>query len=483
MGDVRVRFAPSPTGYLHVGGARTALFNWLFARKNEGSFILRIEDTDTARSTPEMVERILAGLNWLGLDWDEGPFYQSQRLDLYRERVQTMVRSGAAYLCFCPQGDFAEKRESEDYEKWRYSGACRALSRDEAQQKIAAGESYAVRLKLAPGETTFHDRVCGQVTVKHEYLDDFVLLRSDGMPTYHLACVVDDIDMRISHVIRGADHLSNTPKQILIYQALGKKPPEFAHVPLIMGADKKRLSKRHGATSVEEYQKQGFFAETMRNFLALLGWSDGSNRDIFRLAELVDAFSLDGINPHNAIFDVEKLKWLNGQYINQKTAAELFEPMTAQLIEAGLLDVQFAEQQRDWLLKVFDLFKSRLRLCSDTPEYTDYFFTESYRIDPQAVQKHWKGESGQRLEQLVDDLSALTIWDEASLEACVRQRAAAFGIGAGHLIHPVRVAITGKGVSPGLFEVMVLLGRERVLARIKKAIVTPLSAINNDEKS
>ena len=320
MPPVRVRFAPSPTGYLHVGGARTALFNWLFARHQGGVYILRIEDTDADRSRPELTEAVIEGLRWLGLNWDEGPYHQSERLESYRALAARLEKSGHAYPCFCTPGelDLRRKTAEKSGKPWKYDGRCRALPAAEVAAR-RAGQSHAIRFRVpASGETRYHDLVFGEMAVAHNEIEDFVLLRSDRLPTYHLGVVADDLEMRITHVIRGADHLSNTPKQILMYQALGETPPAFAHVPLILGPDKTRLSKRHGATSVTTYRDEGFLPEAFRNFLALLGWSPGDDRELMPTEELVQRFSLEQVSRTNAVFDRSKLEWFNAEYLRSE---------------------------------------------------------------------------------------------------------------------------------------------------------------------
>lgn len=463
MPNPRVRFAPSPTGYLHVGGARTALFNWLFARQNKGQFILRIEDTDQERSESAMIDQILASLLWLGLEWDEGPFFQSQRLTDYHEAVSHLLANGRAYRCFCPPRD-------PNSPNWQYDRACRQLNEAESQRRANQGERFVVRLKTPDGETTFTDLIQGTITVRHDTLDDFIIRRSDGTPVYHLACVVDDAAMGISHVIRGADHLSNTPKQILLYQALGFGLPTFAHVPLIFGPDKKRLSKRHGATAVDEYRRQGFLPATMINFLALLGWSSGTDRELFTLEELLANFALDRVARQNAVFDPQKLLWMNGQYLNQLDLTQFYPLFIAELQKAKLVDDRAINQYPDWLSALALLIQPRLKLLNETAELTSYFFSDNFEYEPAAIQKHWRDGALGNLQAVFSTLQSQATWDVSNLEAVIRSEAERLGVSASKLIHPLRLALTGRAVSPGLFEVMVLLGRDRVLSRLQKAI-------------
>ena len=470
MENIRVRFAPSPTGYLHVGGARTALFNWLIARKTNGAFILRIEDTDAQRSSEEMIQKILTGLTWLGLDWDEGPYFQSERLNLYRQAIKDLLDSEKAYPCFCSPDTLAEKRSQSPSGAWLYDGTCRNLSPEVARQRMDNGEQYAIRLKLPPGETTFDDIVRGSVTVQHQILDDFIIQRTSGMPIYHLACVVDDVDLRITHVIRGDDHLSNTPKQILLYQALGKAIPQFAHVPLIMGTDKKRLSKRHGATAVGEYKVLGFLPEALTNFLALLGWSPETDDELFSRSELTGAFSLEAVNKRSAVFDNRKLEWFNGQYILKMAGDTFFDEFITRLTQNEMITPDILDQKKEWLLQLAHLIKPRLKKLDEIPQMVHYFFSGDFEYDEKAVKKFWKGDADSRLSLALSRMKPLDSWTEVSIEDCIRDLAEKQGFSAAKLIHPIRVAITGSSSSPGLFEVMVLLGKGTVLSRLKRAI-------------
>src|SRR6267143_3837137 len=354
----RVRFAPSPTGYLHVGGARTALFNWLFARHYDGTLVLRIEDTDLERSTAEMVEGILQGMRWLGLDWDEGPYHQTERMEMYRENAAKLVASGHGYYCFCTKEELEQHRAAAAAagRPPRYEGICRKISREEGARRRAAGEAAAVRFAVPEsGSTFFDDAVFGRVQFANSELEDFVLLRSDGGPTYHLSVVTDDVDMRITHVIRGADHISNTPKQVLLYQALGAPLPVFAHVPLILGPDKTRLSKRHGATSVMAYRDEGIVPEAFRNFLALLGWTPpDASKEILGDQELISLFSLDGISKSDAVFDRAKLDWFNTEYIRAYPAERLLPLIEEEWKKADVVPIQ---REDGWLAKTVDLLK------------------------------------------------------------------------------------------------------------------------------
>lgn len=475
MTEIRVRFAPSPTGYLHVGGARTALFNWLFARKHRGTFILRIEDTDVQRSSAEMVEGIIEGLRWLGLNWDEGPYFQSERIALYHERARALVASGQAYYCFCSPAELAARREEAARQKraWKYEGTCRRLTPKEVEEKLARGLPHAIRFKVPPeGVTTFTDEVFGEVTVENESLEDFVLLKSDGFPTYHLSVVVDDADMRISHVIRGADHLSNTPKQVLLYRAFGWELPIFAHVPLILGPDRTRLSKRHGATSITAYRDMGFVPEAMRNFLALLGWSPGHpDREIFRTPELIEAFSLDGISRTNAVFNFDKALWMNAEYIRSMSATELYPLVRPEVEKAGLWRETLAREEHEWFLRLIDLLKARARTLTDFVAAGRPYLAEEFEFDPQAVDKNLRKEPGLKglLLELADRLAEVDPFTLQTTERALRELAASRGIKAGLLINAARTALTGSAVTPGIFDVIVMLGKDRTVGRLRQA--------------
>lgn len=474
MTDIRVRFAPSPTGYLHVGGARTALFNWLFARRHRGTFILRIEDTDVERSSEEMVAGILEGLRWLGLDWDEGPYFQSQRRQLYQARAQALIESGHAYYCFCSPEELAAKRQQAAQEKrdWQYDRTCRTLSEADVAAKLRAGAPRAIRFKVPwEGSTVLDDRVFGRIEVLNQTIEDFVLLRSDGQPTYHLSVVVDDADMRISHVIRGADHLSNTPKQILLYRAFGWEPPVFAHVPLILGPDRSRLSKRHGATSITAYRDMGFLPAALRNFLALLGWSPGNtDQEIFSTEELIERFSLEGISRDNAVFIVDKALWVNAQHLRAMTAEELEPWVCEELKKAGLWQDALAGRDRAWFLRLIDLLKVRARTLHSFVEAGRPYLSDDYPFIPQAVEKNL---SHPQLKELLLELASryesLEPFTLDTTEQVLRQLAQERQTKAGLLINAARTALTGDAVSPGIFDVITAVGKRRTVERLRRA--------------
>ena len=475
---IRVRFAPSPTGYLHIGGARTALFNWLYARRNGGTFVLRIEDTDTERSSWEMVSGIVDGLRWLGLDWDEGPdiggphapYFQSQRLEMYRERAQSLVATGHAYFCYCAPDVLHEKRQAAEASggAWIYDRTCCALTPDEITRREAAGEPRAIRFKVPPGRTRFADLVHGPIEFPNEVIEDFVVLRSDRQPTYHLSVVVDDIDMAITHVVRGDDHISNTPKQVLLYSAFGSTPPSFGHVPLIMGPDKKRLSKRHGATSVMEYPRLGYLPEAMVNYLALLGWSPGGDQEIFTRDELIAKFALDGISGGNAVFNPEKLDWVNQQHLQQRPAEGLIELLRPSLEAAGLWTDDYLGARRRWLARVIELMKPRLKTLDGFVAEALPILAEAVTYDPAAVAKHLgKPEIGPQLAALAAAYATAEPFTAPELERILRAQADTNGSKAGPLIHATRVSVTGRANSPGLFDVIELIGKERVVRRLE----------------
>ena len=485
---VRLRFAPSPTGYLHVGGARTALFNWLYARHLGGTFILRIEDTDVERSSTDMVTGILQSMRWLGLDWDEGPgiggphapYFQSGRLDRYRAAAGRLVATGHAYYCYCNPDQLKARRDAAQQgdDAWMYDRACRSLDADEIARRQAAGLPRAIRFLVPPGHTSFDDEIRGHIEFDHAHIEDFVVQRSDGHPTYHLSVVVDDMEMEVSHVVRGDDHISNTPKQILIYRAFGAAVPVFGHVPLILGPDKKRLSKRHGATSVGEYEVQGYLPEAMVNFLALLGWSAGGNQEVFSRDELVARFTLEAISGGNAVFNPEKLDWFNQQHIMRLPAAEIVERLGQEFDSAGLPWSSLDPLERSRLERVVDLVKPRAKKLADVVALTIPFWSSAPVMDPAAVEKHLSDPAlGPHLRAWCDAVAGVQPFNAATLEAALRSLAAERGIKPGALIHATRVAVTGQAVSPGIFDVLELMGRERVVQRLTNAgssIANPL---------
>jgi len=461
--EVRVRFAPSPTGYLHIGGARTAIYNWLYAKQHHGKFYLRIEDTDAVRSDEKMVHAIINGLHWLGLSWDDEIIFQSNRVKYYHKICQQLLRTGKAYYCYC------KTDKDNDKNNFRYNGHCRELSEYRRQEYENCNSSKVIRFKVEKGVTSFQDIVHGSLEFNNDEIGDFVILRSDGMPTYHLAVVADDFDMHITHIIRGDDHLSNTPKQVMLYQAMNWSIPQFAHVPLILGSDKKRLSKRHGATSVEEYKSAGYYSKALFNYLVLLGWSPGNNKEIMSINELIDIFSLSTISKNSAIFDEMKLRWMNDQYISQLPDAELTGIIIPLLKQSSLLNEKNVDTP--YVSRVVHLLKPKVKLFSDFINYGKYFFIDPEEYDEKAKTKYW-GEISVigLLQAFLTKMEKMKIFDAATFEENLRNLANESNISAAKLIHPIRLALTGFGVSPGIFELMEVLGKDLVKRRLQKAI-------------
>jgi glutamyl-tRNA synthetase len=489
---VRVRFAPSPTGYLHVGGARTALFNWLYARQHNGTFILRIEDTDIQRSSEAMVQGILEGMHWLGLDADEGPLFQSSFVEAHRAAARRLVEEGKAYYDFTPklQGDDKTvkartvERAREQSRTGKEANPYRDLPLDEAQRRLAAGEAAAIRLKVPQsGASRFDDMVYGPQERDYAEIEDLVLIRSDGHPLYNLSVVVDDIEMNITHVIRGQDHLTNTHKQVLIYEALGKPLPRFGHLPLINAPGKEKLSKRrHGEiVSVTTYRDRGFLPDAFVNFLALLGWSPGTDQEILSRQELIDRFSLEGVNKAAAIFNFKehdpfdwtdpKALWMNGEYLRRMPIDELLPLVAEQLKKHGLWRDEYAGDQRDWLARAVDLLRARYRTTIDFATLGRPYFADQFEYEPAAVKKNLKDE---RLKELLMGLAerfaAVAAFTHDGTEAALRAYAEEQGVKAGLLINATRTALTGQSVGPGLFDIVVILGQKRTVERLQRAV-------------
>jgi glutamyl-tRNA synthetase len=471
----RLRFAPSPTGYLHVGGARTALFNWLYARQTGGTFVLRIEDTDRERSSDEMSQAILDGMTWLGLGWDEGPYHQADGVDRHAADAQRLLEKGLAYRCFCLPDLLQEKRERAEREGgsgYRYDRACALFDRTEAERRAREGEPHTVRFRVPDGETAWLDLVHEEVRFRNEDIEDFIILRSDGTPVYNLAVVSDDIEMRITHVLRGDDHLSNTPKQILLYRALGAPEPRFGHLPMILGADGRRLSKRHGATAVGEYQVAGILPQALVNFLALLGWNPGDDQEIMLEHELIARFSLERIGKKSAVFDPEKLEWMNGQHIMALDDHELGRLVAPLLIDAGLIAAEELADRGDWFAHLLELLKPRGRTVAAIAEQARMFLATELEYEPKAIEKHWKDPASvvqhlrlvqEAFEGIADD------WTPERIEQALRDTADRSGVGFGKLVHPLRLALTGTAASPGIDQVVWLLGLDTIRGRIAAA--------------
>ena len=476
---MRARFAPSPTGYLHVGSARTALFNWLAVRNSGGQFVLRSDDTDQQRSSAEYYDDVIEGLRWLGIDWDEGievggphgTYRQSDRLDRYREVAEQLRSSGGAYLCFCTSEELDERRRQAQKagRPPGYDGRCRTLDAAESLNRQQKGDAAALRLAIPrPGETVFQDVVRGEVRFDHENVEDFVLLRSNGSPTYHLASTVDDVDYEITHVVRGEDLLSSTPKHILITQAMGATPPTYAHLSLLMGPDGKKLSKRHGDTALHAYRQGGFLPEAFVNYVALLGWNFGDDETVFPRDEMVERFSLDDVQKNPAIFDNDKLTWINGLYIRELDAGS-FEALTRPLVEADL-GRELTDTELDTYRTVAPLVQERMKVLSEAPEQVRFLFHDQLEYDESSWKKVMtKEETPLALDAAIGRLESLTEWSTEAIEKELRAMLEELGFNARKGLQPLRVAATGSSISPPLFESLEALGRDRSLARLTEA--------------
>lgn len=463
---VRVRFAPSPTGQLHIGGARTALFNWLFARHNKGTFILRVEDTDRTRSTEEYINAIIEGMKWLGLDWDEGPYRQTDRFDEYKSYADKLLAEGKAYFCYCSPEELKQRRQEAlaQGKPLKYDGRCR--NRDKRQ-----GKNAAVRFKMPQeGETVVHDLIRGRIVFENAQLDDLIIIRSDGTPTYNFTVVVDDVDMNITHVIRGDDHLNNTPKQIHIYAALGYEIPLFAHLPMILGADKTRLSKRHGATSVTAYKEMGYLPDALVNYLVRLGWSHG-DQEVFTRDELIQYFSFENIGKSAAVFNPEKLLWLNSHYIMNSASEKLAELVIPFLIKQGIIE-EGQSLNKEWLSKAITPLKERSKTLTELANSLRNYIADDVEYNEKAKAKFLNEGSRDLLIELKDKLMVVRDFSAEEIEKVFRTIIEKHNVKLGNLAQPVRVAITGSTESPGIFEVLEIMGKEKTLKRLEKAINT-----------
>ncbi|UCG51823.1 MAG: glutamate--tRNA ligase [Candidatus Latescibacterota bacterium] len=517
--QIRVRFAPSPTGHLHIGGARTALYNWLYARKTGGVFVLRIEDTDAVRSTEESYHAIIDALEWLGLDWDEGPvkdgpfgpYVQSARQVLYHTESQKLLEQGMAYHCFCTPDELEEMRSEalQQRESTRYDGRCRNLPRDEIEYRLAKKVPHVVRFRMPDGETRFNDLIRGLITFQNKELDDFVLVKSDGKPTYNFAAVVDDARMRISHVIRGDDHLSNTPKQVLICKALGYAVPKFAHLPMILGSDRTRLSKRHGASSVQEFRRIGYLSDSLVNYLALLGWAYDDKTEFFTRESLIKKFSLKKVSKNPAAVDPNKLDHIDGEHFKRLDAIKRVSLVYEKLLEEKILPAGFRPEEwagrgtgngvtdptlrpgaadeaayREELPRLAIILKvmgNRLKNLKDVREKLAYFYRDDYPRDAEASKTYLSSpESAARLTQLADRFEKLEPFDRGEIERTTRELAEEEGIKAADLIHPCRVALTGQSVSPDIFSVVHLLGRKKSVERMRTAALESTAHTGRD---
>ncbi|MDE2794810.1 MAG: glutamate--tRNA ligase [Gemmatimonadota bacterium] len=473
---MRLRFAPSPTGYLHVGGARTALFNWLLARRGGGTFVLRIEDTDRDRSRPEHVEAILSGLAWLGIDWDEGPYFQAACVERHRADALRLLADGRAYRDFTPREEFERARDAVVAAG---GGAVTRLSRElatrvppaEQERRAVAGDPFAVRFLVPDGETSWRDLVHGDTRFANAEIDDFVILRSDGTPTYNLAVVSDDADTAITHVLRGDDHISNTPKQILLYEALGHPVPAFGHLPMILGPDGKRLSKRHGARAVDAFEAEGVLPDAMANFLALLGWSPGTDEELMSRDELIERFSLERVLKKGSVFDPSKLFWMNGQYIARMAPEELTAALREALGRDGIATDDIALDEEAFA-RMAAALAPRSRTFTEMARLSRPYIGPIRDYDPKATRKNWYRDPAATAGVLsaVRDRLAATQWEPNALETQLRALAGEPGVGAGKVFQPLRVALTGVAASPGIFDVLLILGRKRSVARVERAL-------------
>lgn len=477
--EVRVRFAPSPTGYLHVGGARTALFNYLFARHNNGKFILRIEDTDRSRFKEGALEEIFTSLRWLGLDWDEGPenggdygpYFQSERTDLYKKMADYLIEKGDAYYCFCTSKRLTQVREEQQKNKCSITGYdrhCRDLSREDVKKQLDAGTPCVVRFKVPlDREITFNDAIRGDITFQCKILDDLVLLKSDGFPTYHMANVVDDHNMKISHVLRGDEWIASAPRHLLIYEAFGWEPPILAHMPVILSPTGGKLSKRKGAASVMDYKKAGYLSDALFNFLALLGWSPGDDKEKMSLDEMIELFTLGRVSPKGAVFDEQKLEWMNGLYMQETPTDNLMDEVISLLEDKG---VSVDTYDSDYRISVIELLKVRSKKITELVDNAVYFFKDPDTYEEKAVKKRWKGDAPKIMQDLADRMEKCETFTKKSLEAVYQSYIDETELSGGKLIHPTRLAVSGVSFGPGLFELLAILGKETVVRRMRKAV-------------
>lgn len=470
----RLRFAPSPTGFLHVGGARTALFNWLYARKYDGDFLLRVEDTDRQRSTDESTRAIFDGLEWLGLTWDEDVVYQGANVARHYADAHRLLATGAAYRDFTPPAEIDRLRAEAEAAggAFKFDRTLAAYTDADIAAKLANHEPYAIRFRVPEGTTEWNDLVHERIAFPNKDIEDFVILRSDGTPVYNLAVVSDDIDMRITLVMRGDDHISNTPKQIMLYEALGAPVPQFAHVPMILGADGKKLSKRHGATAVGDYQYQGLLPAAMNNFLTLLGWSPGDDTEVMTMSELSARFDTRGLQKKAAVFDTKKLEWMNGQHLAMMAVGELAPIVAPALIAAGLTTQEALDADVEWYHGLLDLLRVRSRVIDDIVQQASPYFQDAVTYDPDAVSKQWRDAkaTAEILSATRERLDALPVWELEPMEDALRQLAEELSISGGKIFQPLRVALVGLTVSPGIFDVLKYVGRERSLARLSEAV-------------
>lgn len=479
---LKVRFAPSPTGPFHIGGARSALFNWLVARHADGTFLVRIEDTDLKRSTKESEENIKDSLKWLGMNWDEGidvggphgPYRQTERLDLYKKEVQRLLDEGKAYYCYCSAEELEKSRKAQlDAGKTPiYDEHCRHLTEEEKAKYEAEGRKPVVRLKVRKdGVFAFDDMVRGHVEFQAAGVGDFIIMKSDGIPVYNFAVVIDDAFMEVTHVIRAEEHLSNTPRQLAIYEALGYKPPKFGHISLILGEDHKKMSKRHGATSVTEYRNMGYLPEAVVNYLALLGWTPKGEQEIFTEEELIKQFSMKRVSSNDAVFDINKLNWINFQYMKKLDADQLYDLIVPFLVKAGYVEESVTEEKKDWLKKVIWFMKDHIYFAGQAADELRFFFEDMPALTDEAILSIMKAEtSGKLLKAFIEDLKALETFDQAEIKKCFNACMKAQGIKGKAAYEPTRIALTGATQGPGMFEMMELFGREKTMDRLEAAL-------------
>ena len=477
---IRTRFAPSPTGYLHVGGLRTALYNYLFAKKNSGKFILRIEDTDRARYVDGATENLIATLKWAALNFDEGigtggdfgPYLQSQRLNIYKEQADLLIKENKAYYCFCSQERLAELRKKLDKEglQPKYDKNCLNLSKEEIEKKLKDQSSYVVRLNVKPNENIIiDDAIRGRVEFNSDTVDDQILIKSDGYPTYHLANVVDDHLMKITHVIRGEEWLTSTPKHILLYDYFGWEKPVFAHLPLLLNPDRTKLSKRQGDVAVEDYKAKGYLKEALINFVALLGWTAGDDREFYYLYELVENFSLERVNKSGAVFNIEKLNWLNAEHLRKKPDTEILKLLKEELSNSKYIENNYTD---DYLLKIIEAMKERVSFVKEFIVKSPYFFEAPAKYDEAVVSKRWKDKSAELMKKLIEKFQMFEKPAKEDYENILKETAAELRVGNGQLIHPLRLAVSGMGAGPGVFDIVDIIGKEETIKRINKAIET-----------
>ncbi|MCX7875385.1 MAG: glutamate--tRNA ligase [Melioribacteraceae bacterium] len=481
MKEIRVRFAPSPTGYLHVGGLRTALYNYLFAKKNNGKFILRIEDTDRNRYVEGAVENLINSLKWCGLTYDEGPdvggnygpYMQSQRLDLYKKYAEELIKNGHAYYCFCSQERLQSIREEQEKQKVpqiKYDKHCLGLSKDEIQENLMNNVPYVIRLNVIPNQKIiFQDIIRGQVEFDSINIDDQILIKSDGYPTYHMANVVDDHLMEISHVIRGEEWLSSTPKHILLYDYFNWEKPEFAHLPLLLNPDRSKLSKRQGDVAVEDYRAKGYLQSALINFVALLGWNAGDDKEFYYMNELIEKFSLERVNKAGAVFDLQKLNWLNAEHLRKIDNIELLKMLKVYLETTQYSKLNYDDEK---LLSIIEAMKERVSFIHEFVDNCKYFYEEPSEYDIKSIEKNWKEDSPSLLIKFKEQIEKLNNPQKEDFEIAFNKVVEELNIGKGKLIHPLRLALTGQSTGPGMFDILIILGKEEIISRIDKAIKT-----------